>query len=105
VPVPPSKPRYHSEEALSESEAVIRKIIAQRQIHSLAEFKPGIQQYQALQRAKKSEIERTKRTVKKRALAQLNRSKLTINPNIDMDFFQDTAAAANCSGFKAKSRS
>jgi hypothetical protein len=80
-------------EDLSESEAVIRAIIARRRVPSLSEFKRGIQQYKAGEMARKADSDRAKRTIKKRALAKLNRSKLTINLNLDTHFPQEDATA------------
>ena len=75
----------HFEESPSESELIIRDIIAKHRPKNvpLSDFKAGIQQYQATQEEMKSQCEKMKRVVKKRTLAKLRREKLRINPNID----------------------
>ena len=91
-------------EDLSESEAVIRAIIARRKVPSLSEFKRGIQLYKAVEMARKADSDRAKRTVKKRTLAKLNRSKLTINLNLETHFPpEDTTARSSQRGHSQRS--
>lgn len=84
------------EEELSESEQVIRNIIARHKTTTLDDFNPGIQRYQALQERLKFRSEHTKQTIKKLILAKIRRAKLTINLDIDLEVPQSTVPDWSC---------